>query len=79
MNYYKLGGNYLKTNDTLPDAEVITETQYQAILEIIRARPEIPEGYGARLTEALTWELYPLPPEEPEDPGEQNAPPQHTL
>ncbi len=79
MNYYKYGGNYLKTNDTLPDAEVITETQYQAILEIIRSRPEIPEGYSARLTEELTWELYPLPPEEPEEPGEQNAAPRHTL
>ena len=67
MNYYKLGGNYLKTNDTLPNAEVITETQYQAILEIIRSRPEIPEGYSARLTDEMTWELYPLPPEEPEN------------
>ena len=62
MNYYKLNGNYLKTNDTLPNAEAITEAQYNAILDIIRARPEIPEGYGARLTEEMTWELYPLPP-----------------
>lgn len=76
MNYYKYGGNYLKTNETLPGAEVITETQYQAILEIIRCRPEIPEGYGARLTEDLTWELYRLPPQEPE---EHHTPPQHTL
>lgn len=62
MNYYKVGGNYLKTNDILPDADTITEAQYNAILDIIRARPEIPEGYGARLTEEMTWELYPLPP-----------------
>ena len=79
MNYYKMNGNYLQTNDTLPDAEAVTEAQYQAMLEIIRSRPEIPEGYSARLTENLTWELYPLPPEEPEEPGEQNAAPQHTL
>ena len=62
MHYYIVNGNYVATHSVLPGAEAITEAQYNAMLAILRARPEIPEGYGARLTEGLTWELYPLPP-----------------
>ncbi len=62
MLYYIQNGNYIATQSVLTDAEPITEAQYNAMLDILRSRPEIPEGYGARLTEDLTWELYPLPP-----------------
>lgn len=62
MHYYIQHGNYIATRRVMPDAKEITESQYNEMLDILRSRPEIPEGYGARLTEGLTWELYPLPP-----------------
>lgn len=62
MHYYIVNGNYIATRRVLPDAEEITKAQYDDMLAILYARPEIPEGYSARLTEGLTWELYPLPP-----------------
>lgn len=39
----------------------ITEQEYNAILDAIRNRPTAPDGYGYRLCEDLTWELYELP------------------
>lgn len=39
----------------------ITETEYNAILDAIHNRPTAPDGYGYRLREDLTWELYELP------------------
>lgn len=39
----------------------ITETEYNAILDAIYNRPTAPDGYGYRLREDLTWELYELP------------------
>lgn len=70
MHYYIQNGNYIATSRLLPGAEEITEAQYNAMLDILMARPDIPEGYGARLTEALTWELYPLPPSR--DPADED-------
>ena len=39
----------------------ITETEYNTILDAIRNRPTAPDGYGYRMREDLTWELYDLP------------------
>lgn len=45
----------------------ITETEYDKILEIIRSKPNAPDGFGYRLTDSLEWELYELPPAEEEE------------
>ena len=39
----------------------ITEEEYNSLLAHIHNRPEAEEGYGYRLKEDLTWELYELP------------------
>lgn len=41
--------------------EEITENEYNEILSVINNRPIAPDGYGYRLCEDLTWELYELP------------------
>lgn len=46
------------------DGNEITEAEYNRIKAIIDNRPTAPEGYGYRLTDALEWELYELPPVE---------------
>jgi hypothetical protein len=51
--------------------EEITETQYNEILSMLRSRPTAPEGFGYRLTPALAWELYALPPVEETEPTEE--------
>ena len=40
----------------------ITEDEYNEILDKISNRPTAPEGFTYRLTTALKWELYKLPP-----------------
>ena len=42
----------------------ITQEEYNHILAAIHARPEPPEGYDYRLTEALEWELVERPAED---------------
>lgn len=44
--------------------EVITETEYNVILSMLRSRPEAPEGFTYRLTKDRVWEQYELPSEE---------------
>jgi hypothetical protein len=44
----------------------ITKKEYELLLSHINSKPEAEEGYGYRLKEDLTWELYELPPV-PED------------
>lgn len=44
----------------------ITAEEYTAILAMLRNPPAAPEGWGYRLTESLEWELYELPPEDPD-------------
>ena len=44
----------------------ITAEEYANILAMLRNPPAAPEGYGYRLTESLQWELYELPPEDPD-------------
>ena len=44
----------------------IAAEEYERILSMLRNPPEAPEGWGYRLTESLEWELYELPPEDPD-------------
>lgn len=40
---------------------VITETEYNNIVNVLSTMPAAPENYKYRLTENLTWELVKLP------------------
>lgn len=44
----------------------ITETKYKEILSMLRNPPKAPDGFAYRLTESLEWELYELPPADPD-------------
>ena len=46
--------------------KAITAEAYAAILTMLRNPPAAPEGYGYRLLESLEWELYELPPADPD-------------
>ena len=62
MKYYKLiEDGYLTAIGTGNGGIEITDEEYNSLLEHIRNRPEAEEGYGYRLKEDLTWELYELP------------------
>ena len=51
--------------------EKISAEQYEKILAMLRSIPAAPEGFGYRLTPALAWELYALPPVEETEPTEE--------
>lgn len=62
MRYYKIIENgYLVGIGTGVGGIKITEEEYNSLLEHIHNRPDAEEGYGYRLKEDLTWELYELP------------------
>ena len=44
----------------------ITDTEYEQIASCVHSKPEAPAGYCYRLTEGLQWELYELPPVDPD-------------
>lgn len=66
MKYGKyVSGGYIigiSTNGGQP----ITEAEYTNILSMLRNSPTAPDGYGYQLTESLQWELYELPPADPD-------------
>lgn len=49
------------------DNGYISEERYAELMEVFQNKPKAPDGYGYRLKEDLTWELYELSPEEAED------------
>ena len=64
MRYFKvLDNGYIAGVQTVSSdgGGNITESEYNEILSIIHNRPTAPDGYGYRLREDLTWELYELP------------------
>lgn len=62
MRYYKIIENgYLVGIGTGAGGIEITEKEYNSILAHIQSCPIAEEGYGYRLKEDLTWELYELP------------------
>lgn len=44
----------------------ITATEYQTIIAAIQNKPTPPAGFDYRLKADLAWELYELPPEDPD-------------
>lgn len=46
--------------------KAITAEEYVEILAMLRNPPIATEGYGYRLTEGLEWELFELPPADPD-------------
>ena len=46
--------------------KTITAEEYAEIMAMLRNPPAALEGYGYRLTESLQWELYELPPVDPD-------------
>jgi hypothetical protein len=65
--YYKIiADGYITVIGTGNGGISITKEEYESLISHIHNRPEAPEGYGYRLKEDLTWELYELPPV-PED------------
>ena len=61
--FYKLvEDGYLIAIGTGPGGEEITADEYAEIAAIIAAPPTAPHGYDYRLTDALEWEQYELPP-----------------
>ena len=42
------------------------DKEYDAIVELINARPIPEDGYEYRLTENMKWELHELPPADPD-------------
>jgi hypothetical protein len=65
--YYKIiTDGYIMVVGTGNGGISITKEEYDFLISHIHNRPEAPEGYGYRLKEDLTWELYELPPV-PED------------
>ena len=67
MRYYKqINGDYVSAVGANIDGEEITAGEYQAIVETLRNKPTPPVGFDYRLKTDLTWELYELPPEDPD-------------
>jgi hypothetical protein len=61
--YYKIiTDGYIMVVGTGNGGISITKEEYDFLISHIYNRPEAPEGYGYRLKEDLTWELYELPP-----------------
>lgn len=61
MLYKTIIGGYVNNISKNSGGTEITETEYNAILDAIHNRPTAPDGYGYRMREDLTWELYELP------------------
>ena len=63
MVYFKnIVDNYIVSVGTGKSGTIITESEYNTILDTIRSKPKAPEGFDYRLKADLTWELYELPP-----------------
>lgn len=62
MKFFKtIENGYIVALQTVEGQTEITEQEYNEILEIIHNKPMDDIGYGYKLKEDLTWELYELP------------------
>lgn len=62
MRYYKIINNgYILAVGTGNGNVEITEQEYNETLNAISNMPTAPQGYGYKLKDDLTWELYELP------------------
>ena len=63
VRHYKIvEDGYISGIGTGNDGEEITAEEYAQIQAVIADRPAPPDGYDYKLTEALEWEQYELPP-----------------
>lgn len=62
--YKEAADGYISGIGTGPGGMEITQEEYNRILAAIHARPEPPEGYDYRLTDALEWGLVERPAED---------------
>lgn len=60
--YKNVEDGYITGIGTGNDGEEITAEEYAQIQAAIADRPAPPDGYDYKLTEALEWEQYELPP-----------------
>lgn len=70
--YKEAADGYISGIGTGCGGTEISQEEYNRILAAIHARPEPPEGYDYRLTEALEWELVERTAEE-ESTGQPSA------
>ena len=61
MRYYKISGGYITAPGIIQGTQEISRAEYEHFISIVRNKPEAPEGYDYKLTDALEWELYELP------------------
>jgi hypothetical protein len=62
MKFFKtIENGYIVALQTVEGQTEITEQEYYSLLEIIHNKPNAESGYGYKLKEDLTWELYELP------------------
>lgn len=72
-DYYKnIAGEYITAIGTGTGGEPITQDEYDAIMAVIRSRPETDAGFDYMLRTDLTWELAELPPQ-PDEPEEDET------
>jgi hypothetical protein len=77
MRYFKtIENGYIVALQTVTGQTEITEQEYNEILNAIRNKPIAESGYGYKLKDNLTWELYEITEEEYAEKlkeGERNA------
>jgi hypothetical protein len=62
MRYYKLIYNgYIQRIGVGDGGIEITQEEYKNLFNLIQTKPIAESGYGYRLKEDLTWELFELP------------------
>lgn len=67
MYYKNIENGYIICIGTGTGDVEITEDEYNAIMAVIKTRPEDVDGYTHRLLEDLTWEQVEAPPVEEEE------------
>ena len=61
-HYKTVADGYLISVGIGPGGDEITAEEYAAINAVMADKPTPPDGYDYRLTAALEWEQYALPP-----------------
>lgn len=62
MRYYKIINNgYIQRIGIGADGVEICQEEYENLSNLIHSKPIADSGYGYKLRENLTWELYKLP------------------
>ena len=71
MNYYKIiSGNFIMGVGIGYGELIITESEYNSILECLKTKPTSTETVGYRLRTDLLWEAYEIEPKQDPEPTE---------